>query len=110
MSARRPAPALDFLWLACAVSVWFLFVYGSCDWITKQHSYRVPLAMAWEQQIPFVPVSVLGYLSLYPLFLLVPFVLRERGQLRSFAHALLVLITLAGIGFLLFPGEPREEP
>ncbi len=110
MSTMRQVSLRYFLWLACVVALWFLFVYGGCDWITKQHSYRVPLAMAWEQQIPFVPVSVLGYMSLYPLFLLVPLVLCERRELRSFTRALLILITLAGIGFLLFPGEPRAGP
>ena len=99
-----------FLWSACPVTVWFLLVYGGCDWFTSQHSYRVPLAMDWEQHIPFLPASVLGYMSLYPLFMLVPFVLRERQELRSFRRALMILITIAGIAFLLLPGEPREEP
>src|SRR5262249_38304450 len=73
-------PTLGHLWhaalLGVACTVWFGLVYGGADWLTHQHRYRVRLHTNVELAVPLVPAAVVGYMSLYPLFWIAPFVLR----------------------------------
>ncbi len=100
---------LHFVLLGAALNAWFLLVYGGADWVTGQHSYRVPIAMDWESRIPFVPASVVAYMSIYALFLLAPFVLRETGQLNQLGRAIFVMIAISGVIFLAVPSELAFE-
>jgi hypothetical protein len=88
-----------------AVSAWFGLVYGGADWLTHQHYYRVRLHFDAELRVPFVPAAVVGYMSLYLLFMMAPFVLRTPRELTALAVSLAVEIGVAGIGFLLFPAD-----
>lgn len=97
-------------WVAVAVSLWFLLVYGSCDWITSQHSYRFDLATSWEKAIPFFPAASAIYLSIYVLFLFIPFMLTTIQEVNRLGAALAVLIGMSSIGFLLIPGFPIPHP
>ena len=97
---------LHFAVLSFYISVWFVLVYGACDWITSLHAYRLRISFAWERQIPFFPSASLVYMSIYGLFLLVPFVLPTRHDLNRLGVALALLIGLAGVGFLLLPSYP----
>jgi len=93
------------LLLGAAVSVWFGLVYGGADWLAHHHSYRVRLHFDAELRVPFVPAAVVGYMSLYLLFMMAPFVLRTGRELTALAVGLAVVIGAAGIGFLLFPAD-----
>jgi membrane-associated phospholipid phosphatase len=93
--------------VSAAVSLWFVLVYGGADWLTHQHGYRVRLHIDPELRVPFVPAAVLAYMSLYPLFIMAPFVLRTDRELTALAMGLTVEIGVAGIGFLLFPADNR---
>jgi membrane-associated phospholipid phosphatase len=98
------------LQLGVAVAILFLVVYGGADWLTGRHAFRVPVAMTWERQIPYIPAAVLGYMSMYPLFALAPFVLKTVGELRQFAKALALLIAVAGAVFVFLPAELAYDP
>src|SRR5206468_163425 len=58
-----------------------------------------------ELRVPFVPAAVVGYMSLYPLFIMAPFVVRTDRELRALGISLEVVIGVAGIGFLVFPAD-----
>src|SRR5262249_36563544 len=75
---------------SCQV-LWFFFIYGGANYVTKLHSRRVRLHFDWELHVPFVPVMVLGYMSVYPLFVMAPFVLRS---LRKVVSLVLTLATI----------------
>ena len=107
---RWKCRAKRFSLLTAAVSLWFLFVYGGADWVASQHSYRIPIGMNWERNIPYVPATVVAYMSIYGLFLLAPFLLRQQSELEQFSVALAVMIGIGGVVFLLFPGESLFEP
>lgn len=94
------------VWIAISVACWFALVYCGCNWITSLHSYRLSLGFEWERKIPFYPPAVLAYMSIYPLFLLVPFVIRTRRDLDRLAVALVSLIGFSGLGFLFVPAYP----
>ncbi len=112
MSIERPPlfawPGAAHLWetalLSAAVMLLFAFVYGGADWVTgfrERHHVQLP----FELQIPFVPAAVVGYMSLYGLFVLAPFILRTRCELRALAAALAVAIIAGGVCFLIYPAE-----
>ncbi|HMC65977.1 MAG TPA: phosphatase PAP2 family protein [Gemmataceae bacterium] len=99
-------PRLGYtLLLSCAQGLWFTLIYGGADRITAQHSYRVRVHLDIETAIPFVPASVVGYMSLYLLFSAAPFILRTRRELEALTFALAAVTLAAGPCFLLLPVE-----
>jgi membrane-associated phospholipid phosphatase len=93
-----------------AVALWWVLVYGGCDYLTGQRTFRVRVYLDAELAMPFVPGMVVFYLSIYPLFWLAPFVLRTRRELTAYNWTLVVVILTAGIGFLLFPADLAFAP
>jgi membrane-associated phospholipid phosphatase len=94
----------EALLLSLGVLVLFSVVYGGADWVTgyrDRHWVHLP----FELKIPFVPAMVLGYMSMYGLFAMAPFILRTRRELRALAATLAAAIVLGGICFLLYPAE-----
>jgi membrane-associated phospholipid phosphatase len=65
---------------------------------------------AAERAIPFVPEMIIVYVSLYSIFVLVPFILRDRRELRALAVSCNLAILVAGIGFALIPAELAYPP
>lgn len=98
-----------FLALAVPVTLWFLIVYGGCDYVTGFRS-RHRVHYDFELAMPFVPSSVVVYDSVYPVMWLAPFVLRTRPELIAYAVAQVVIVAAAGIGFLLHPAELGFPP
>jgi membrane-associated phospholipid phosphatase len=102
---------LRFAWLLSAANgIWFAFVYGGCDWITAHRSLRVAVHIPIELSIPLVPAAVLGYLSIYALFLAGPFIIRERGEFIALILGLALATLAGGIGFLLIPSCTAFQP
>ncbi len=97
-------------WVATAISLWFMLVYGGCDWITSQHTHRLDLATSWEKSIPFYPAASLIYLSIYLLFLFIPFMLPSIQEVNRLGLAIAVMIGISSIGFLLLPAHPIPHP
>jgi membrane-associated phospholipid phosphatase len=95
--------------LALAVSIWFQLIFTTTNYWTGLHHYRVRLHLDAERSIPFVPAAVLGYLSIYLLFAATPFILRDQRAVRALAATLMLTTFIAGIGFLLMPGELQFE-
>lgn len=94
-----------FLWLAPLVLASWVVIFGGADWLAAQHSFRVRIHFDAELELPFVPVFVLGYVSLNVLLVLAPFVLRSRQELQALAAALIGVTAIAGIGFVMIPAE-----
>ena len=65
--------------LGTAQAIWWVFVYVGADWVTGLRSDRMRVHLAAELKVPLVPEFLLVYLSLDPLFLIAPFVLRTRA-------------------------------
>jgi membrane-associated phospholipid phosphatase len=104
----------EALLLGTGQTLWWLFVYWGCDWLTGQRTDRVHVHLDFEMRLPFVPALVVVYRSIDQMFLLGPFVLRTSREVRALSLALFTAIGLAGIGFLLLPAEiaypPHEDP
>jgi membrane-associated phospholipid phosphatase len=97
-------------WLSLAGVLWFLLIYGGADALNVHRAVRVPVHFDWELVIPFVPETVLIYMSIYLLFLAAPFVLRDREKFLALSITLNTVILVAGICFVLVPAEPAFAP
>src|SRR5207237_8516603 len=62
--------------LGTLFGLWFALVFAGANHVTALHAYRVRLHLDAELAMPFVPAAVLGYLSIYTLFWMAPFILR----------------------------------
>ncbi len=96
--------------LGTAQTLWWMFVYIGADWVTGLRSQRVRVHLDAELNIPFLQEFIFAYLSLNLLFLISPFVLRTRGEIRALALAMFVVTGIAGVCFLLLPAEPAYAP
>ena len=86
-------------------TAWWFLLYGGADWITAQRTLRVPIHFDAELAIPFVPAFILIYRSIDPMFLIGPFILRTRAEVRGLVLTLAVVTTMAAGCFLLIPAE-----
>jgi hypothetical protein len=96
--------------LTLLVGAWFALVYVGSDWLTARRAARVRIHFDAELHLPLVPVAVLAYMSLYLLFVALPFVLRRRREAASLAVQQSITILVAGVGFLLIPGQLAYAP
>ncbi|HEY1661067.1 MAG TPA: phosphatase PAP2 family protein [Verrucomicrobiae bacterium] len=102
---------LRFAWLlSLAGLLWFILVYGGADALTAHRSFRVRVNLNIELGIPFIPEAAIIYMSIYPLFLAAPFILRRRQEFVELAMTLNLTILTAGICFLLFPAQVAFPP
>ena len=99
------AHLLEAWGLSLLNAAWFVLVYGGCDRLTALRALRVPVHVPAELAIPLVPWTIVLYMSIYLLFVLGPFVLRERTEFRALIGTLASIILVAGICFLLFPSS-----
>jgi hypothetical protein len=97
-------------WLFVLVTVWFGLVYGGADWFTAQRTTRVRVNLEAELSLPLIPAFTVGYMSIYPLFLAAPYVLRTRRELTTLATDLALAILFAGITFVLVPATLAFPP
>jgi membrane-associated phospholipid phosphatase len=107
-------PGWNHIRFATLVSVagliWFLFIYGSCNAITAHRATRVRIHFDWELRIPLIPAMTLCYMSIYLLFIAAPFIIRERKEFLRLSFRLNAAILIAGILFLLIPGQLAFPP
>lgn len=96
--------------LTALIGAWFCLVFVGADWLTVHRAIRVRVHLDGELRLPLVPVFLIAYMSIYLLFLAVPFVLRTRREAASLAIAQFITILVAGIGFLLIPGQLAYAP
>jgi protein-tyrosine phosphatase len=89
--------------VSAGLSVLFLIVYGSCNWITAHRANVGPLYFEWERKIPFVPLFILPYMSIDLFFVVAPFLCRTDRELSILAKRIAAAIIIAGICFLFFP-------
>jgi PAP2 superfamily len=91
---------LPFCVLFAAV---FAVCYGGAAWWTGRYASLPAWDFAFEHRLPFVPSLSLVYLTITPVLLLAPFILRTRTELAPLAITLCVETLIACAFFLLFP-------
>ena len=89
--------------VSAGLSILFLIVYGSCNWITARRTNVGTIYFEWEREIPFLPLFILPYMSIDLFFVAAPFLCRTDRELSIFAKRVAAAIIVAGICFLLLP-------
>jgi membrane-associated phospholipid phosphatase len=101
--ARDDVPALAILTLTFALT--FAVLYGLGSVLSAFVPWRVPLALPLDARVPFWPAAAAIYLTILPMLLLGPFVLRDlRSLLPLFATLMLEAVAAFGF-FLLLPAD-----
>ncbi len=98
---------------SAGLSLLFIVVYGSCNWITAHRHDVGTWYYAWERFIPFVPLLIVPYMSIDLFFVAAPFLCKSPAELRTFTRRIAFAILVAGVLFLLMPlqlGFPRPQP
>ena len=85
------------------LSVLFLVVYHTCNWVTAQRADVGTVYFGWERLVPFVPFFILPYMSIDLFFIAAPFLCRDESELRAYSRRVALAILVAGACFLLFP-------
>ena len=113
----RPAPdevpALVILTMTFALT--FAVSYGLGSALSAFVPWRVPLALPLDDALPFWPGAAAVYLTIMPVLMLSPFVLRDLPALLPLFAALMLETTIAFVFFLLLPADApvitgRESP
>ena len=102
-----PSQSVRRAYLQAVVLFCLLFaaVYGGADYLAGLRNNRLRVDFAFEQNLPFVAELSPVYSSLYFMFLTVPFVVRRKEQVWSYARTMAAITVVAGICFLLLPAE-----
>jgi hypothetical protein len=86
------------------LTVLFVAVYGSLNWLSAQRADRWRLWFEWELAIPLVPWMAWAYLSLFASFFLPMFVL-DAPRIHALCRRLAFATVASGACFLFFPAE-----
>jgi membrane-associated phospholipid phosphatase len=105
-NAERWIAYLRFLFI---FSVLFLFVFVGLGMLSARFRVPMNLYMPWEIQIPCFPWMIWIYFLLYTLFLL-PLLHMTPVQMAALSRQSVVTLLVAGIGFLVFPGQVGFPP
>ena len=96
---------------------WFLFMIGyfsfgylTINWISSRRASFFDVSFPWENDIPFIPVFIFGYILVYLSVLLVYLVIRDTGDWRRVVIAFLISTSLSYAIFLLFPVKMTMRP
>jgi len=108
----RPAPdevpALAILTLTFALT--FAVLYGLASALSAFVPWRIPLAIPLDAALPFWPGAAVVYLTIVPVLMLAPLVLRDLGSLLPFFAALMLETSLGFAFFLLLPADAPAIP
>ena len=93
-----------------ATTLWWAIIYVGADWVTGLRADRVRIHLDSELSIPYVPAFLPIYRSIDVMFLLGPFILRRRPEVRALTLTLGIVSAIGGVGFLLLPAAPAYPP
>jgi membrane-associated phospholipid phosphatase len=84
----------------------FAVLYGLGSSLSAAVPWRVPLAMPLDSALPFWPGAAAIYLTIMPVLLLGPFVLRDLPSLLPLFATLVLETSIAFVFFILLPADP----
>ena len=90
------------------LSLLFIVVYGSCNWITSSRSDVGVIQFEWERAIPIIPAMIIPYMSIDLFFITAPFLCRSSRALHTLAARIGTATVVAGACFLFMPLQMAE--
>ena len=89
-------------WLA-VLGPFFFLSYGFANWWTGRLPHVGSVVFGWERHIPFVPWTIVPYMSLDAFYAGSLLLCATRAELDTHARRLLAASVISVAGFLLFP-------
>lgn len=89
---------------------YFTFGYMSINWISSRRTAFFDVGFGWENDIPFVPAFIFGYILVYLSVLLVFLIIRDSDDWRRVVTAFMISTTLSYACFLTFPVAMTMRP
>lgn len=102
MDERRPTLKQQTYAFALCAFV-FMTVYNFAAWYTSKAEKVPSFTFDFEKYIPFLPWSIIPYMTSVCFFCLVFFVCKNNEQLKVLTKRMLFTTIVAGICFILFP-------
>lgn len=93
----------------CFCALFWAVYWPANEFAASGPRFRVD--MAFEAGIPFLPWASLIYISIVPLMLMAPFVMRSDARMRPLFCALCAELAIASLVFVAFPvelGYPKQ--
>lgn len=100
------------MWALVIFSLVFALVYKFSLWYASQLGDVSSFVFDFEQNIPFLPWTIIPYLSSGFFFFIVFLLIESDEDLKIFLKRVLLMVFLAGLGFVLFPLQysyPKPE-
>jgi len=97
---------------AICLSLFFVFVYSSCNSISAERNDIGILYFQWESYIPLIPCLIVPYMSIDIFYFFAPFLCSDSRELEVFVKRIALGIVIAGACFLYIPltlFKPRPE-
>ena len=101
VSVRRPWGRAAG-WLV-VLGPFFFLSYGFANWWTGRLPHVGSVVFGWERHIPFLPWTIVPYMSLDAFYAGSLFLCATRAELGTHARRLLAASVISVAGFLLFP-------
>ena len=89
--------------LSLLFAAWFGLCYGGGAFMAQYIPWRLDVQLPVDSQLPFWPGAAALYLTITPMLLLAPFVLRDLASLLPLFLALMLETGIAALAFLLLP-------
>ncbi|MCP4326164.1 MAG: hypothetical protein GY787_30870 [Alteromonadales bacterium] len=103
VSLDAPATLKErFVWLVY-MGVLFFLLYGSANEFASQTAPHLSLYFDWENNIPFIPMFIVPYMSSDVVFVIAFLLLQTRFELRILALRILFIVLLSVFIFVFFP-------
>ena len=83
----------------------FYSLFFATDYLISLHDYRIHVYFDWELKVPQIAWMSLVYLSLSPLLLLTPFIIRDADRFKCFFNIMIAETIIASVFFLILPME-----
>lgn len=84
-------------------SVVFAIVYKFSLWYASSVTHTASFSFSFEKYIPFLPWTIIPYLSSGVFFCIVFFIIPTKEKLSIFFKRVILMTVLAGIAFVAFP-------
>ena len=100
------------VWALVIFSGAFAVIYKFSLWYAAGLGNVSSFVFSFEKNIPFIPWTIIPYLSSGVFFCVIFFIIRSEERLRVFLKRVLLMTALAGIGFIAMPLQysyPRPE-
>ena len=103
-----PVATVRWSWLRAAgwlvvLGPFFFLSYGFANWWTGRLPHVGSVVFSWERHIPFLPWTIVPYMSLDAFYAGSLFLCATRAELDTHARRLLAASAISVAGFLLFP-------